>query len=79
MPRREHRPAVGAAFGDVECLALLKPVEDGQIVDAALCPIGKAETRQITFREKAVLDADQMALPVEVGNLQPIRVLLVPP
>ena len=58
---------------------MLKPVEDGQIVDAALCPIGKAEARQITFREKAVLDANQMAFTIIIRYLQPIDTLAIPP
>ena len=79
MTRREHRPAVGAAFGDVERLALLKLVQNGQIIDAALCPIGKTETRRSPLRQISVLDAYQLAFPIVVGYLQPIDAMLVPP
>ena len=41
---REHRPTVGAAFGDIELLSGFQQVQHGQVVDATLCPLRKTET-----------------------------------
>ena len=42
----EHGPAVGAAFGDVERLALLEPIQHRQVVDAAPGASREFEARQ---------------------------------
>ena len=42
---REHRPAVAASLGDVELVAGLHPLDDGQVVNAAFRPVGESETR----------------------------------
>ena len=46
----EQSPAVGAALGDVERLALFQQAEDRQIVDAALRALREAETGSRWFQ-----------------------------
>ena len=80
---REHGPAVGRAFGDEERLAHSQPVQYGQIVDAASGAAGEAEAKTPSnspFRGRtqvAVLHADEFALLVVVGDLEPVRALAV--
>ena len=46
MSCREHGPAVGATFGDIEFIARLQQVQDGQVVDGALRTLREAESGQ---------------------------------
>ena len=75
----EECPAVGGAFGDVEYLALFESVQYWQIVDAALRSLRELKTRLATRHEVAVLDADEMAVGVVVGDLEPVDALAVAP
>ena len=75
----EECPAVGAAFGDVEYLALFESVQYWQIVDAALRSLRELKTRLATRHEVAVLDADEVAVGVVVGDLEPVDAVAVAP
>ena len=79
MAGGEERPAVGGAFGDVQYLALFESVQYWQIVDAALRSLRELKTRLATRREVAVLDADEAAVGVVVGYLEPVGALAVAP
>ena len=64
MPRGEHGPAVGTAFGDIEGFALVEVAQKGQVVDAKLAASGELKsgfvlvTTQVTGlnREEATID-----------------------
>lgn len=94
----EECPAVGGAFGDVEGVAFVEAVEDGEVVDGAAGAGGEAEARlrrwfqDAGFRfqvtgiltlgsrvEVAVLDAEETAVGVVVGDLEPVDALAVAP
>lgn len=75
----EECPAVGGAFGDVEGVAFVEAVEDGEVVDGALGSFREAEARFGAGGEVAVLDADEVAVGVVVGDLEPVDALAVAP
>lgn len=87
VPCREHGPAVGAALGDVERLALLEHGRYGQVVDGASCAVRKPEARHVAEVvvvvlarvEVSVLHANQLSVGVVIGNLQPMGLLPVGP
>ena len=76
---REHSPAVGRAFGDPKRVAGLQAVQYGQVVDAALGALRKAEAGQGTTHEVAILDAHQLAFLIIIRYLQPGHALTVFP
>ena len=75
----EECPAVGGAFGDVEGFVFLEEVEDGEVVDGAAGSFREAEARFGARGEVAVLDADEVAVGVVVGDLEPVGALAVAP
>ena len=79
MAGGEQRPAVAAALGDVEVFARAQHVQYGQVVDATLRALRKAEARQGTTYEVAVLHAHQVALLIIIRYLQPRHTLPVAP
>ena len=93
MAGGEEGPAVGGAFGYPEGLGLAEAAEDGEVVDGAAGALGEAETkphpRPLSARrggnwvglvvEVTVLDADEVVVLVEVGDLEPVGALAVLP
>ncbi len=94
-PRGEHRPAVGAALGDVERFALAEQAQHREIVNAALRPVREPKAGLLlrllllprnvrgilggTIVEVAVLHSDEPPLLVEVGDLEPVGAVAVLP
>ena len=74
MAGGEECPTVGGAFGDVEGFVFLEEVEDGEVVDGAA-----GSFREGAWGEVAVLDADEVAVGVEVGDLEPVDAVAVAP
>ena len=79
MAGGEECPAVGGAFGYPEGLGLAEAAEDGEVVDGAAGALGEAETGFCSWGEVTVLDADEVVVLVEVGDLEPVGALAVLP
>ena len=75
----EECPAVGGAFGDVECFSFFKLVQYWQIIDATLRSLWELKAWLAAGCEVAVLDADEVAVGVVVGDLEPVGALAVAP
>ena len=76
---REHGPAVGATFGDVEFVAGTKEVGHGEVVDVACGSAGESESWECSWCEVTVLKSDEIPRVVEVRYLQPWVMVAVGP